>query len=190
MVFRSWHMKVCRKNASTYSWALVSLLTLCMLEPGCASLGPAGLEPAPSTDSGEHLALLVQGFFARLEGRNADAGGIDRLLAEYPLAFSLAEDGDPSPDGLRSWMLELRSPHPEVEYQLGEIRIDAVDAASYRVHFQLDRHAVDRQGIPHVARSEHTWLIRSRPESRPAVLRVDTKRLLAFPGTGPQIVCY
>ncbi len=90
MVFRSWHMKVCRKNASTYSWALVSLLTLCMLEPGCASLGPAGLEPAPSTDSGEHLALLVQGFFARLEGRNADAGGIDRLLAEYPLAFSLA----------------------------------------------------------------------------------------------------
>ncbi|MBW1884306.1 MAG: hypothetical protein JRJ58_12300 [Deltaproteobacteria bacterium] len=49
---------------------------------------------------------------------------------------------------------------------------------------------MDDEGLPHIARREHVWLVRNVPGAAPVVLRIDERPLLAFPGTGPQIVCY
>jgi hypothetical protein len=65
-----------------------------------------------------------------------------------------------------------------------------VDGGMVRVHFSFDRYALDEAGVPHLARREQTWLLRDRADDRPEVLRIDDQRKLAFPGTGPQIVCY
>jgi hypothetical protein len=58
------------------------------------------------------------------------------------------------------------------------------------VDFRLDRGAIDREGTRHVARYQQAWTLRDRPGDEPVVLAIDTHRLLVFPGTGPQIVCY
>ena len=78
----------------------------------------------------------------------------------------------------------------EVEYRVGPIRIDAAGEDLYEARFEFDRLASDKAEIPHIARREQTWLVRDRFDGAAEILRVDEQKLLAFPGTGPQIVCY
>ena len=77
-----------------------------------------------------------------------------------------------------------------VEYRVGPIRIDAAGEDLYEARFEFDRLATDDAGIPHVARREQTWLVRDLSDGTAEILRVDEQKLLAYPGTGPQIVCY
>ena len=93
-------------------------------------------------------------------------------------------------DDFSDWLLALRSPHPVVEYRLDKLRIDSYEDDLVRVRFEFERHAIDAAGLPHLTRREQTWLVRNPSGEVPVVLRIDEQRLLAFPGTGPQIVCY
>lgn len=77
-----------------------------------------------------------------------------------------------------------------VEVRVGLIRIRPIGDDLYEARFELDRSALDEAGIPHIARREETWLVLDRSDGNAEILRVDRKKLLAYPGTGPQIVCY
>ena len=93
-------------------------------------------------------------------------------------------------DALLAWTSNLRATYPQIEYRLDPIRIRAEGQDRYRVRFEFDRHALDEAGLPHVARREHTWIVRSDANATPVILRMEERPLLFFPGTGPQIVCY
>jgi hypothetical protein len=133
---------------------------------------------------------LIRQWFGSLQAQPSEGWAVETFLAESPLVFSLMEAGDPGPDDLSDWLLALRSPHPEVEYRLDKLRLDSPEEDLVRVRFEFERHAVDAAGLPHLARREQTWLLRNLPGELPVVLRIEEQRLLAFPGTGPQIVCY
>ncbi|MBW2288624.1 MAG: hypothetical protein JRG90_12460 [Deltaproteobacteria bacterium] len=136
------------------------------------------------------VASMVEQWFASLEAQPSEGWAVETFLAESPLAFSLTEAGDLGPDELAGWLFALRSSHPKVEYRLDKVRLDSPEEDLVRVRFEFDRHAIDAAGLPHLARREQTWLIRDLPGEVPVVLRIEEQRLLAFPGTGPQIVCY
>jgi hypothetical protein len=91
---------------------------------------------------------------------------------------------------VRGWLADLREAHPGVEYRIGAVRIDSAGKGLFRARFELDRRALDEVGVPHIARREHTWLVRDFPGQQPLLLRIDERQLLPFPGTGPRIVCY
>jgi hypothetical protein len=134
---------------------------------------------------------LIAQWFGLLESQSSDgAWEVAAFIAEAPLDLSLVETGDRTPMDVVSWLHALRSLHPGVEYRLGELRFDPLEGDLVRVRFEFDRHSVDVAGLPHLARREETWLLRNLPGEAPAVLRIEERRLLAFPGTGPQIVCY
>lgn len=77
-----------------------------------------------------------------------------------------------------------------VEYRVGPIRVDAVGEGMYEARFEFDRLARDEAGIPHIARRRQTWLVRDGSHGTAEIVHVDDQKVLAFPGTGPQIVCY
>jgi hypothetical protein len=85
---------------------------------------------------------------------------------------------------------KLDATDEDVVYRLGPVRIHAAGEDLYQVRFEFDRLASDEAGIPHIARREQTWLVRDLSDGTPEVLQVDEQKLLAYPGTGPQIVCY
>jgi hypothetical protein len=70
------------------------------------------------------------------------------------------------------------------------IHVVPVAGDVHRARFEFDRRAIDTSGAPHIARREHTWLVRRTKNDPPVILQIDERPLLAFPGTGPQIVCY
>ena len=84
----------------------------------------------------------------------------------------------------------LDSADATVEYRVGPIRIDAAGEDLYEARFEFDRLASDEAGIPHIARREQTWLVRDLSSGTAEILQVDERMLLAYPGTGPQMVCY
>jgi hypothetical protein len=141
-------------------------------------------EPTP------RIASLIREWFFLLEGLRPEPDALDGFVVESPLVLSLTEGEDPGPDGLRAWVSDLRSPFPQVEFRLDALHTHALGDDLYRAHFELDRRAVDGEGAPHVARAELTWLIRDPPSGPPEVLRIEERRLLSFPGTGPQVVCF
>jgi hypothetical protein len=169
------------------------LLVLLALSSGPLSCGPVdGAESGPPAPEGpEHpVASLIRAWFSSLEGQSPESVATNRTLVESPLRFQLGAGGVPDANGLRAWVFDLRSPYPQVEYRIGAIRIDDVGGDSHRVRFEVDRRAVDADGVPHVARSAHSWVVARSPGAAPAVVRIDHEPLLSFPGTGPQVVCY
>jgi hypothetical protein len=136
------------------------------------------------------IESMIRGWYALLEGQSLESGTLDGLLSESPVAFLLEAGATPGPEDFSAWVSELRSTHPQVEYRLSQMRASAVGDGTFRAHFSFDRYAVDEAGVPHVARREQTWLVRDRTDGTLEVLRIDDRRQLVFPGTGPQIVCY
>jgi hypothetical protein len=146
-------------------------------------------------------ALAMLCGCAALPGARADVGPerrIESMVREWfgllvkpgaPIRLSLAEADVRSRDELRVWREKLHATHSRVEYRLGPVLVRSVGADLYRVYFELDRRAVDAAGTPHVARSGQTWLVRDAPRGL-VVETIDERRLLRFPGTGPQIICY
>ena len=117
------------------------------------------------------------------------------LTVAFACAALLACAGSGSPEQriealVRDRFAQLDATDAEVEYQVGPIRIDPAGEGLYEARFEFDRLATDEAGIPHIARREQAWLVRDHSDGTLEKLRVDERKLLAFPGTGPQIVCY
>jgi hypothetical protein len=158
----------------------------------CGALVAVGLPAAPPSgaDESASTAVLLRQWFSALEARRAAEPDFDAFLREAPLVLSRTDTRHPGPGGITDWLSELRSSLPEVAYGIDEIRVDPAGENLVRAKLTLDRRGVDAAGQQHVARLRQTWLILEHPGSAPVVVRIDEERLLAFPGTGPQIVCY
>jgi hypothetical protein len=156
---------------------------------GIAAHG-TGADTSAAADPDRRIESLVRDWYSLLARQSLESCAVDDLVAESPFGFSLAGGSVSGPGELQAWISELRSAYPQVEYRLDVLRTQALDDGSYRAQFELNRRAVDEAGVTHVARRRQTWTIRDVPGARPEVLRIDEERLLAFPGTGPQIVCY
>jgi hypothetical protein len=152
--------------------------------------GVATATSAAGAGEGVRVTSLISQWFVLLQAQSSDSWAVETFLAESPLVFSLMEAGDPGPGDFADWLSALRSPHPEVAYRLDKLRLDSLEDDLVRVRFEFERHAIDAAGLPHLTRREQTWLVRDLPGEVPVVLRIEEQRLLAFPGTGPQIVCY
>ncbi len=85
---------------------------------------------------------------------------------------------------------QLASSDPAAEYRVGPIRVDAAGEDLYQARFEFDRLHTDEAAMPHIARREQTWLVRELADGTTEILQVDEQKVIAFPGTGPQIVCY
>ena len=146
---------------------------------------------APARSEAERsIVATVHEWFALLEDR--DIGSRD--LADFPIE---REFEFLSPEGvvrrgetLRSWLSERSSLYPEFEYRVGTVRVEPTAEELYRVRLEFDLRSLDRVGMTHIARAEQTWLVRHGPDGGTSILRIEEHPLLAFPGTGPRIVCY
>jgi hypothetical protein len=154
-----------------------------------AGSDPAMLEAA-SGNVEERIEAMIHRWFAVLEDPNVEAKTLNDLLAEAP--FELILDGEVLRDRgeLLAWVSNLRATYSQIEHRLDPIRIQPERRDRYRVRFEFDRHALDEAGLPHVARREHIWIVRSDASATPVILRMEERPLLFFPGSGPQIVCY
>ena len=123
-----------------------------------------------------------------IRGKTCVAGAL--LCLVLPACTAI---GGPEPriEGLvHDRLAELVASDAGVEVRVGPIRIDAAGQGLYEASVEFDRLYRDEAGIPHIARREQTWLIRDHALGTPEVLRVDERKRLAYPGTGPRIVCY
>jgi len=143
-----------------------------------------------SDDPSHRVESLVRDWYALLARQPVESCAVDDLVKEAPVVFSLAGGSVSGPDALQAWVSELRSAYPQVDYQLEVVRIDFLDDGTCRATFELNRRALDADKMSHIARRKQTWTIRGIDQIKPEVLRIDEQRLLSFPGTGPQIVCY
>jgi hypothetical protein len=167
------------------------------LSPGFfAGSACADAKPDPSVlensagDFDAQIEALVERWFELLEDPNAEARGLTALLSEAP--FELLLEGEALHDrgALIAWLSRFRAAYSQIEHRLDPIRIQAEGRDRYRIHFEFDRHAFDQSGLLHLARREHSWIVRDDSSAVPVILSIEERPLLFFPGTGPQIVCY
>jgi len=166
----------------------VALLTALQAAVGAPSAGGSP-EPAVPPEVERRVASLVQEWFARLEARAPGSPSPERLLSAPSFELSTAEGTARTRAEVRAWLDDLRSPHPRVAFQLAAMRIAPVEADLYRARFQVDRRTHDLEGLPHVSRCEHTWLVRSVPGEPPVIVQIDQRPSLPHPGTGTRIIC-
>jgi hypothetical protein len=175
------------------SWSARILSSAAALTGGMLIASSAFADPAaryPPTGADTAIAPMIRQWFATLESPAPDARLAEAFPAWAPPIFSLSSPGYPGAGNFEAWLAELRSPYPQVAFRLEEIRVDGAGEGRVRARFAFERHAVDAAGIPHLARREQIWLIRREPGGGPVVLQIEEQRQLAFPGTGPQVVCY
>lgn len=154
---------------------------------GCAQPIPAQSE-APST-SERDLDLRLREWFALLESHTPGERPVARLVSGPPLELALAGQDTAGAVSLHAWLDELRSPYPSVEFRVTLLQVTRASTGARRVRFLLDRRAVDREGLPHVARWNQLWWIEDRGSSAPRVVRIEEQASPAFPGTGSRIIC-
>jgi len=160
-----------------------------LLAGACAS--PSIVAPEPAELRIPHALEQWFTWLARREpARESLEHAIGAPILGEGLEFALAEDSPVPPEELQGWVEALRSPHSRVAYRLAGLTISRADEAAHRVRFALKRHAIDASGVAHIALSDQTWEIHSAPGGPIVVMRIASEPRLAFPGTGPQIVCY
>lgn len=150
----------------------------------------ACVSASPPKDATLRMEWQIERWFSALAESPRDHAAEGRQLSNSHIQFELADASVESREELTSWLVALRSPYSRVDYELHGMRAERVDDHSYRVRFEVGRNAIGEDGLPHVARSRQTWLIQERVDSKYVVVHVESAPLLAFPGTGPQIVCY
>jgi hypothetical protein len=145
---------------------------------------------AASSGVEEQINTLIHRWFDVLEDPTVEVVALNALLAEAP--FDLALDGEVlrDRDALLAWITKFRESYSQVEFRIDPIRVEPNGQDLYRARFEFDRRAMDGEGFSHVARREHTWIVRSRSDAETVVLTIKERPLLYFPGTGPQIICY
>ena len=158
----------------------VAAATFGLLVLGCATTAP----PAARVTS------LVNDWFALLEAPTTEPGDFERHLAAP--SFEVAGEG-----GHRLGVPELQARHRElhatyagVEYRVGDLHVEPTGAGLYTARFEVERRAVDSEGIPHLQRKQVSWQVRAGAGANPVILRVEERALLPHPGSGTRIVCY
>lgn len=177
--------------ARTKSW-LILLALFSSAAMACRTLPVADPESLTlaSDNSTKRIETLIHAWFTWIEDPTASSSALDELLSEASFELSLVDEMLSTRDELRAWASNLRATFPHLEYQLGSIRIEPAGPNLYRAQFEFDRRATDGAGLPHVARREHSWLIQHTPNETLALLKIEERPLVFFPGTGPKIVCY
>jgi hypothetical protein len=141
-------------------------------------------------DSEQRVETLIRDWFASLENPAIDSNQLSIDLFETSFEFQSIDEGVRNRSEFLASISDLRASRPHTEYQLDSIKIESVEPDLYRARFQFNRRSLDEAGIPHVARREHIWMVRSESNATPVILQIDERPLLFFPGTGPQVVCY
>lgn len=181
------------RTATGWRWLAVLALLGSML-PSCAMNSSASLDvavPVSAPDAAEQrIDSLIHDWFAVLEGGTLESRNLDGFMAEPSFELSLMGTSIRSLAELEAWRSDLLSTRFQLVYRVDSISVESVGEDLHRARFEFERRAVDSGGTPHIARSEHTWLVRGVPGRAPVIVRIDERPLLAFPGTGPQIVCY
>jgi hypothetical protein len=143
-----------------------------------------------SIDSEQRVEALIRDWFASLANPAIDPNQSSLFLFETSFEFQSIDEGVRNRSEFLASISNFRESSPQTEYQLDSIKIESVEPDLYRARFQFNRRSLDEAGIPHVARREHIWMVRSESNATPVILQIDERPLLFFPGTGPQVVCY
>jgi len=160
--------------------------------PAPALAPSSGLESTPShasVSTQERVEALIRDWFVLLEAHAHGAPTNARLLAGPPLELAPAERGSLRSDALQAWLDELRSPHLQVDFRVTRMRVDATEDGLHRARFEVERRALDGDGILHVASWRQVWRIGRVDGPIPRVFQIDEQSLLVFPGTGTRIIC-
>jgi hypothetical protein len=149
---------------------------------------------APAADPTDVLATALSEWFTSL-ARNDPRDGMQPRAGNASLSFDLAGEGqvaaaEVAAQEFGAWLERLRPAHARVEYRIAELAVGEGVGGRHRVRFALERRSVDEVGLDHIALSDETWQILVLPDGSAVVDSIATRPLLAFPGTGPQIVCY
>ena len=143
-----------------------------------------------SIDSEQRVEALIRDWFASFANPTIDWNQSSRFLSEMSFEFRSIDGTVRSRSEFLASISNLHTSRVHTEYELDSIKIESVEPDLYRARFQFNRRSVDEAGIPHVARREHIWIVRSESNATPVVLQIEERPLLFFPGTGPQVVCY
>jgi len=183
-------MRGTNRHRIRYRTVVLALLGSLLL--GCATNSSASLDSTIPTggDAEQRIASLVHDWFAVLEEERAEPRSLDRFMAEPSFELMLIGGRVKSLAELDAWLAHLHSTHYDLAYEIGSVDVESVAHDLHRVGFEFERRAVDGLGARHVARREHAWLVRVVAGRAPVIVRIDEQPLLAFSGTGPQIVCY
>ena len=153
------------------------------LDPAFSALAPDGVAP--------RIAALVHDWFAALETAPFESGTLEGFVAKPSFELSLIGARVRSLDELAAWRSHLGATHRNRVYKIDSIHLEpAGDDLHWSARFEFERRAVDDGGSPHIARRAHTWRVRATPGEPLVIVRIDARPLLAYPGTGPQIICY
>jgi hypothetical protein len=136
------------------------------------------------------IQSLVHDWFGLLETRTPEPSGLERFLADPPFGLTGADGRVLGVPELRERFSELHATYVHLEHRIDEIHVEPAGDGLYRARFEVERHAVDAEGTPHLARKQASWLVRADAHAPPVILRIDERPILAFPGTGPKVVCY
>lgn len=143
-----------------------------------------------SRPSEAQLQSALEHWFSALANADAEGGELDGLLSTPDLEFAPLDQTQWHRSALVSWLAMLRSAHARVAYSIAKLHVDELDGGSFRVHFEVDRETVDDEGMLHVMRREQSLQLQRSMQGRLFVLDIKDEPRLAFPGSGPQIVCY
>ena len=114
-----------------------------------------------------------------LEGAGVESRRLDRFIAEPSFELSLIGGSVRSLAELEAWRANLHSTHLELGYRIDSVDVQPVGEDVHRARFEFERRAVDDGGFPHIARREHTWLVRNVPGEAPVTInRLDQQRYL------------
>jgi hypothetical protein len=171
--------------------ALVASRPLLLALSATLALACAGPPPVTHTPSAsDTVEQQLRDWYAALSEQPVASHDPRSLLAARGFDVELSRGDFPDEAALGVWVRELRTDHARVAYHITAIRVEEPPDGPRRALVELDREAVDDAGLRHLARREHTWWIDAHAGEQLTVLGVREQRLIVFPGTGPQIVCY
>ena len=180
--------------ASRFALLLATLFALAAEIVGGTARADAKPDSSAFEDPSRKIESRIESLIRRWLGILEDPGAVAKALSDLPIEapFELFLEGEVlhDRDALLAWVSKFRAAHPKIEHRLVSIRIQAGGRDLHRVRFEFDRHTFDDAELPHVARREHTWIVRSDANAAPVILKIEERPLLFFTGTGPQIVCY
>ena len=158
------------------------------------ALANAGTDTAESAitsmDPQQRVEALIRDWFAALADPAIDSNQLGIFLVEASFEYLSTDETRRGRNAFLASTSAHRALHANTEYRLNLIQIESAEPDLYRARFELSTSSLDEVGIAHVARREHTWMVQSRANQTPKILRIEDQPLLVYPGTGPQIVCY
>ena len=138
----------------------------------------------------DRIPTLVHDWFVLLESPEAEPADFEAFLAGPD--FELMGNGERRIDvaALSARHRELHSTYVQVAHRIEGLRVEPSGERVYTADFEVERTALDAEGIPHLERRRASWRVRAEGHGDPVILGIDERPLLPYPGSGPRIVCY